>query len=161
MASSTDPPRIPETLWRALAEYRFSIRRFLDFSGRASRREGLLPQQHQVLLEIRAASRPEDTTVGYLADRMFLRHHSVVGLVDRLERKGLVRRERDARDRRRVVVALTPRGQGVLDRLTRVFLREYREEGATLVRSLQAVIRQARRSVEPNGHATRRARKSR
>lgn len=150
-----DPPRIPEDLWRALAEFRFSIRRFLDVSGRATRREGLLPQQHQLILAIRAAERPEETTVGYLAERMFLRHHSVVGLVDRLARRGLVRRDRHPGDRRRVIVALTPKGDAVLRRLTKAMLREYRTDGPELAAALNLVVRAARRAARPAPRAAR------
>lgn len=144
-----DPPRIPETLWRALADFRYNIRLFLDVSGRATRREGLLPQQHQILLAVRAAERPDETTVGYLAERMFLRHHSVVGLVDRLSRRGLLARARHPEDRRRVVVRLTPRGHAVLRRLTGALLREYRSEGPALVRALARVVRAARSRRPP------------
>lgn len=160
--SSMDPPRIPETLWRALAEFRYAIRRFLDFSVRATRREGLLPQQHQLLLVLRAADQPEEATVGYLASRLVIRHHSAVGLVDRMARRGLVRRGRHPADRRRVIVQLTPRGEATLLRLTRALLQEYRTEGPVLVRALERVVRGARRRERPRApRAARPGRKSR
>ena len=129
---------IRDPLWHALAEFRFCIRRFSHFSEQASRGEGLLPQQHQLLLAVRGAQ--EDATIGYLAERMFLRHHSVVGLVDRLAARGYLARARHDEDRRRVTVRLTAKGQAALDQLTQVLLQEYETEGPALVRALANVM---------------------
>lgn len=138
-------PRISESLWRQLAEFRYDIRRFVDFSARAARHVGLQPQQHQLLLAVRASG-PGGATIGDLAAQLLVRHHSAVGLVDRMARQGLVRRGRDARDRRRVMVELTARGEAKLVQLTESFLREHRTEGPALVRTLGRVVRAARRT---------------
>ncbi|HEU4764841.1 MAG TPA: MarR family transcriptional regulator [Candidatus Eisenbacteria bacterium] len=136
-------PQISEALWRRLAEFRYDVRRFLDFSARAARRVRLQPQQHQLLLAVRA-SLPGEATIGYLAGQLLVRHHSAVGLVDRMVRMGLVRRGRDARDRRRVVVELTARGEAKLVLLTRSLLQEHWTESPALVRTLSRVLRTVR-----------------
>src|SRR5918996_6073253 len=96
-------PRIPSAQYRALAEFRHRIRQFVAFSEDAARDAGLTPQQHQLLLAL-SGSENGPLTVGDLAGRLLLRHHSVVGLVDRLEALRYVRRARDSEDRRRVSV---------------------------------------------------------
>ena len=80
--------------YRALSHFRFHIRRFLHFSEEAARAEGLEPQQHQMLLAIQALGGGEGPTIGELADHLVIRHHSAVGLVDRLTARGLVERFR-------------------------------------------------------------------
>ena len=94
--------------YRALSQFRFHIRRFLHFSEEAARAEGLEPQQHQMLLAIQALDGGEGPTIGELADHLVIRHHSAVGLVDRLTARGLAERFRGNGDRRQVRVRLTP-----------------------------------------------------
>jgi DNA-binding MarR family transcriptional regulator len=123
------------TDYQALAEFRYQIRRFVRFSEQAARRAGLEPAQHQLLLAVKAsASQP---TVGELAERLQLRHHSVVGLVDRLAEGGLVRRNRAAGDRRQVRVRLTRKSEAVLRRLS----VEHRTELATAGSAMAAALR--------------------
>lgn len=133
-----DPPDVP---WRALAAFRHRIRAFLSLSERAARGIGLEPQQHHLLLAVRAARETADPTIADLARELLLKHHSVVGLVDRLERRGYVARHRHSRDRRQVCVRTTPLGESLLDRLTHVLLEEYRTVGPQLVQALEAVLR--------------------
>src|SRR5690242_18418578 len=97
--------------YRALADFRYRIRQFLHFSEGEARKEGLEPQQHQMLLAIRALSDAGDPTVGELAAHLLVRHHSAVGLIDRLEDRDLVERCRTSEDRRQVRVRLTAKGQ--------------------------------------------------
>ena len=108
----------------ALARFREEIRAFLHFTERSVREKGLTPQQHQALLMIKGSPSGTFTTVGELARRLKLRHHSCVGLVDRMERAGLVRRSVDPRDRRYVRVTITRKGEEVLRELTREHLEE-------------------------------------
>src|SRR4051794_5690815 len=104
--------------YEALADFRFHIRRFLKMSEEAIEAEGLEAQQYQLLLSIKAQTlRHGAVTIGDLADRLLLKHHSAVGLVDRLEHKGLVQRHRDPADQRRVLVQLTPSGEQTLSQL--------------------------------------------
>src|SRR5262252_2609185 len=103
--------------YRALADFRYQIRRFLYFSEEAARRAGLEPQQYQMLLAIRALEETDHSTIGDLAGHLLVRHHSAVGMIDRLEERGLVERIRDAEDRRQVRVRATADGESVLNRL--------------------------------------------
>jgi DNA-binding MarR family transcriptional regulator len=124
--------------YRALAEFRYQIRRFLRFSEEAARRAGLEPAQHQLLLAVKAYDGPP--TVGELAERLQLRHHSVVGLIDRLADCGLVERCRDAGDRRQVCVRLTRKGQAILRRFSLDHRAELRSAGQELADTLEHIL---------------------
>lgn len=127
--------------YRALADFRYQLRRFLAFSEEEARTAGLEPRHHQLLLALRGL--PEDTppTVGAVADRLLLRHNTVVGLVDRLQRRGLVRRLRAPEDARRVHVAITARGEQLLHGLSLSHHEELATLGPELVSSLRRVLR--------------------
>ncbi|HTE53244.1 MAG TPA: MarR family transcriptional regulator [Kofleriaceae bacterium] len=127
--------RLSTADYRSLADFRYQLRRFLAFSEEQARVVGLNPQQHQLLLAVRAA--PEAPTIGTLAERLILRHHSVVGLLDRLEQRGLVRRERSPDDRRQARVRITPAGARVLHRLALAHRAELRRTRPQLVDALQ------------------------
>jgi DNA-binding MarR family transcriptional regulator len=88
--------------YRALHDFRYAIRRFLRFSEEAARASGIEPQQHQLLLAIRAGYAD---SVAMLAERMQLQHHSTVELIDRVEARGLARRIRSDQDHRRVLIS--------------------------------------------------------
>lgn len=108
----------------AIAAFRYAIRRFLRFSEQAARREHITPQQHQLLLAIKGFPNRDYATVSELAHRLQMRQHSVVGLIDRTARVGLVRRERGTQDRREVFIYITPDGEALLDRLTELHRQE-------------------------------------
>src|ERR1700749_1550335 len=93
--------------YRALAEFRYRIRSFLRFSEAQARAYGLEPQQHQLLLAVRGIRAGKIATVGELADRLRLKHHSAVELSNRSEVRGILVRDKDGTDRRKVVVRLT------------------------------------------------------
>ncbi len=120
-----------------LAEFRYNLRKFLHFSEEAVARVGLTPQQHQLLLHIAAA--PEDAvpTVAYLAERLRLRHHSVVELGNRCEHAGLVTRQSDPHDRRLSVLQLTRAGQRTLQLLSEDHARELHELAPALIQALK------------------------
>src|ERR1700710_3056259 len=100
---------ITKSQYETLAALRHTLSRFLLFSQDAAREAGLAPQQHQALLAIKGFPGRDYLSVGELAERLHLRHHSAVGLVNRLARQQLVRRTPSANDRRRVDVRLTAR----------------------------------------------------
>jgi len=129
--------------FRALAEFRYQIRIFLNGSEVAARGADLEPQQYQLLLALRGLPAGREPNIRELAERMQLRHHSVVELVDRLEHRQLLRRERSRTDRRQVIVRLTPRGEKILTRLAKQRLAELRTSAPALVRALSMVIRSA------------------
>src|SRR5258707_13792969 len=101
--------------YRALAELRYRLRKFVGEGDAAARAAGLEPQQYLLLLALRGLPEGEEATIRTLADRLALKHHSVVELIDRLEMHGYVRRSRSRDDRRRVLVRLLPRGEKLLE----------------------------------------------
>jgi DNA-binding MarR family transcriptional regulator len=127
--------------FRALAEFRYRIRIFLNGSEEAAREAGLEPQQYLLLLAVRGLPLGREASVRDLAERMQLRHHSVVELADRLERRSMLRRERSRDDHRKVILRLTPRGEKILTRLAKQRIAELRTAAPALVRALTAVIR--------------------
>jgi DNA-binding MarR family transcriptional regulator len=119
--------------YAALAAFRQSLRVFLSFSEDAARKAGLPPQQHQALLAIRGFGADRGITVGDLAGHLLLKHHTAVGLVDRLVRARLVVRTPDVRDRRRVLLTLTAKGDKALTALSAAHLMEMRRNAPELV----------------------------
>ena len=101
-------PAISLADYQRLSEFRYLIRRFLEFSQVQANEAGLTPRQHQALLAIKGYPGGGPVTVGDLAERLRIRHHSAVELVDRLSEAGLVTREQDKADQRRVLLQLTP-----------------------------------------------------
>lgn len=120
----------------ALAEFRYALRKFLAFSEDAAAGAGLTSQQHQALLVIKARGGSNGVPVGVLAERLLVRQHSAVELVDRLSRLGLVSRNPDPHDRRRVLVALTAEGEDRLSTLSQAHLAELRAVGPALAEIL-------------------------
>ncbi|MDA8357378.1 MAG: MarR family transcriptional regulator [Actinomycetota bacterium] len=127
--------------YRAILRFRTRIRRFLAWSGDQARAAGITPAQHQLLLAVRGHDDAEGPTIGDIADYLQLRHHSAVGLVDRAEAAGLVRRAGDPHDRRLAHVQLRAEGARVLERLTALHLSELRSlAGGTLLPDLPAEL---------------------
>jgi DNA-binding MarR family transcriptional regulator len=112
--------------YQALANFRYALRQFMEFSASAAKGVGLTPQQHQALLSIIGAPEGQAITIGFLAERMLLKHHSAVELVDRLVELDLLARNPDAADRRKVLLGLTPKGRRLLTRLSTAHIEELR-----------------------------------
>jgi DNA-binding MarR family transcriptional regulator len=110
--------QLSKSQYEMLAAFRHALRQFLHFSEEAAHAAGITPQQHQALLAVKGFPGRDCVTVGELAERLQLRHHSAVGLVDRLVAERLMARSPSARDRRQVYVQLTLRGENVLGRLS-------------------------------------------
>ena len=126
--------------YRALAELRYRIRRFLWEGDAVAQAAGLEPQQYLLLLTIRGLPAGEEATIRNLAERLALKHHSVVELIDRLETHGYVRRTRGRDDRRRVLVSLLPRGERLLEQVVRHRIGELRANGHELVRAIDQLL---------------------
>jgi DNA-binding MarR family transcriptional regulator len=135
MASSGNLPD-----FQSMAELRYQIRRFLRFSETAARQAGIEPQQHQLLLAVRGLPANLKPTVGVLAERMQLQHHSTVELIDRLVDRGFLCRLRATDDRRQVLVKLTHEGEEFLKTLSLCHLQELQSVGPKFVRILQNLI---------------------
>jgi DNA-binding MarR family transcriptional regulator len=127
---------VPLAQLRTLAEFRHRLRLFLQFSENAAQKLGLQPQQHQLLLQIAGAPDGTATTVGYAAERLGLRHNTVVELSSRCEESGLVKRKAGDDDRRCVLLQLTPKGKRLLDSLSIDHARELNELAPQLIRTL-------------------------
>jgi len=121
--------KVSKSEYEALAAFRYALRQFQHFSEAAAKAVGLTPQQHQALLAIKGFPERDYVTVGELAERLQIRHHSAVGLVDRLVGQGLVAREPSEDDRRQVYVSLTRRGRDLLEELSEVHREELRRVG--------------------------------
>ncbi len=115
---------ISEVEYEDLLALRTGLRRFLRWSDQQAEAVGLTPSQHQLLLAVRGHHGDSGPTVGEVADYLLLRHHSAVGLVDRAEAAGLVKRVRDAKDHRTVRLELTATGGKRLRSLADLHLEE-------------------------------------
>jgi DNA-binding MarR family transcriptional regulator len=142
-SSSAQLPRVSHDDYVALAAFRHALLRFQHFSAAAAESEGLSPQQHQVLLAIKGAEKDQPVTIGALAENLFLRHHSTVGLIDRLAKKRLLKRSHRSGDRRKVYVELTPSGRALIDRLSASHRAELQKVGPELRRVLSKLSRSA------------------
>ena len=143
--------------YRALAEFRYQIRKFLTFSQQAARAAGIDPQQHQLLLAVRGIPQGVKPSIRVLAERLQIRHHSAVELIDRSVAHGLVQRQRDGLDRRQVTIHLTPKGERVLSELSVHHRDELRSAGRELTRVLRSIL--AGTNAAPLRQGTSRARR--
>ncbi|HMK23949.1 MAG TPA: MarR family transcriptional regulator, partial [Terriglobales bacterium] len=130
--------------YQSLAELRYQIRCFLFFSEQAARAAGLEPRQHQLMLGLKGLPRNVRPTIGELAERLQIQHHSAVELVNRLVAAGYVRRTRAGEDRREVLLALNPKGERVLRQLSLHHRAELRSAGPALVKALRRAMRGSR-----------------
>jgi DNA-binding MarR family transcriptional regulator len=122
-----------------LAEFRYELRRFLQFSESCAAEAGLHPQQHQLLLQLAGALDGAETTVSYAAERLGLRHHTVVELSKRCEEAGLIHRDQDMNDRRRIQLRVTAKGHRVLRVLSEDHARELYELAPRLIGALSRI----------------------
>lgn len=130
--------------YRGLAEFRRQIRRFLWFSEDVARQHGIEPRQHQALLTLKGLPDGVAPTIGEIASRLFIQHHSAVELVNRLAKAGYIVRTKAAQDKREVWVRLTPAGRTLLRELSLAHRIELERSGPELAKALAAVIRKPR-----------------
>jgi DNA-binding MarR family transcriptional regulator len=144
-AADKPHPRVSKPIrqedYERLAEFRYVIRAFLEFSQEKAKLAGLAPQQHQALLAIKGFPGGQPVTVGDLAERLRIRHHSAVELVNRLCDAGLLTRGHDAGDQRRVLLTLTRRAEKCLAELSVTHLDELDRIEPTLRRILKPGVR--------------------
>jgi DNA-binding MarR family transcriptional regulator len=140
---------IPDAGYRQLAEFRRCIRKFLHFSEEVARAKGIEPQQHQLLLAIKGLPEDARPTIAALSRQLYLRHHSTVELVNRLEERGAVKRRHSTEDRRQVLVEVTRRGEDLLHQLSLLHWEELRVSGPALSDALRAVVHPVRRGRRP------------
>lgn len=134
--NESKPQPVSDERLQALAEFRYVLRKFLHFSESAATRVGIAPQQHQLLLQVAGRPNGEPATVGYLAERLSLRHHSVVELIDRSVEAGLLVRTPNTQDRRAVLLQATPEGLRMLEELSNDHARELNELGPQMIATL-------------------------
>ena len=134
-----------ETL-KTLAEFRFELRQFLQFSERSAAQAGLQAQQHQMLLQVAGVPDGTPVTISYVAQRLGLRHHTAVELSKRCEAAGLVQRVADISDRRQVLLQLTKEGQKILRRLSEVHALELHALAPRMIQALNR-IRHGKRAI--------------
>jgi DNA-binding MarR family transcriptional regulator len=137
--SSAGRRTLAKAEYEALANFRHALREFLAFSEAAARQVGLTPQQHQAMLAIKGFPDRNQVTIGELAERLMVRHHSAVEMVDRLCETGLTRRSPDPADRRRVLVSLTEQAELLLEQLSAVHWEELRRLRPVLAMLLASV----------------------
>ena len=131
------PRPLTDADYEKLAEFRYLLRQFMIFSEDAAGQAGLTAQQHQALLAIKGFGRDKPLTTGNLAERLGVRHHSAVGLIDRLLTKSLVRRRPGIEDRRQVLLTLTPKAEALLAGLSAA----HRDELRRLAPLLQTLLK--------------------
>jgi len=129
--------------YELLASFRYALRKFLGFSENAAIEHGISPQQYQVLLAIEGFPGRNWVTMGELAEQMRIAHHSAVGMVDRMEGLGLVKRVSSEHDRRAVQVSVTRKGHCILEKLYRIHRAELRSVGPQLAALLQKAASRA------------------
>ncbi len=123
--------------YRALSEFRYQIRKFLHFSQQIAADAGLEPRQHQLLLAVKGLPSDRHPRIADLAERLQIRHHSAVELVNRLAAQGYVERHRGGSDRREVLISLTFKGEKILRQLSLHHRAELRTQGPALVTALK------------------------
>src|SRR6202453_729103 len=131
-----------------LAEFRYELRQFLQFSEGSSAEAGLHPQQHQLLLQLAGAPDEVETTVSYAAERLGLRHHTVVELSKRCEEAGLIHRDQDTNDRRRIQLEVTAKGHRILRTLSEDHERELYELAPRMIGALSMICGPNEQTIE-------------
>jgi DNA-binding MarR family transcriptional regulator len=142
-------PKVTHSDYLALAAFRYEIRKFLAFSERAARHAGLEPQQHQLLLAVHGLPAGVRPTIRAAAERLCVKHHTTVALVDKLEAQGMLARERSQQDRREVWLLLTDAGRATLQALSELHREQLQSVGPSMVSALGAILGEQRRSARP------------
>ena len=140
----SDSSVITKTEYEVLAEFRYTLRLFMSFSQSAAKEVGITPQQYQALLAIKGFPGREQITISELSERLQIKHHSAVGLLNRLEAEKMITRSPDRNDRRKVFISLTGHGFSVLRKLSHI----HREELRRLTPQLRLLLKQINKLSE-------------
>jgi DNA-binding MarR family transcriptional regulator len=136
--------RLATADYAQLAAFRRALRAFLRFSEAAAADAGLTAQHYQAMLVLRGCPEDQRVSINDLAQELFIKHNSAVGLVDRLEQEGLIAREPSHSDRRKVELRLTARGRQVLAKLAAMHRTELQRVGPELKRFFATLPRSPR-----------------
>ncbi len=142
MRRDTNPNDVTQSDYRALAEFRYQIGRYLAFGDQAAESAGLRSRQYQLLLALKGMPDGMEASIKNLADRLGIRHHSTVELVDRLEKRGLIKRERSSVHRSFVFVRITKEGESMLRKLVASRKADLKVAGPILVKALTTLTKQ-------------------
>ena len=137
------PRQLSKSQYETLAAFRYALRRFIRFSEEAAQAAGVTAQQYQALLAIKGFPGRDSVTVGELAERLQLRHHSAVGLVDRLAAEKLAVRVPSAKDHRQVLIQVTDRGETVVEKIASVHRQQLKRIGPEIRQLLEQLVRAA------------------
>ncbi|WP_334148038.1 MarR family winged helix-turn-helix transcriptional regulator [Hyphomicrobium sp.] len=146
--TKSSPRKLAKKSYQALADFRYALRCFLAFSEQEAGNAGLTLQQYQALLAIKGARDRSDLRIGDIAERLLIRHHTAVELVNRLEKNGFVTRAKDKDDARRVTVALSEKAERTMDGLASAHLQE--------LKGIRPVLEQLLEQFDPPGSDVRR-----
>jgi DNA-binding MarR family transcriptional regulator len=131
-------PRLSQHDYEALAELRYLGRKFLRFSKEYLRTEASLnPEQYEALLAIKAFGTAESATISQLSERLQVKHHSAVNIVDRLVERQLIRRQPSERDRRERHLQLTAKGEALIEELAAVHFYELRDRSEEMIKGME------------------------
>jgi DNA-binding MarR family transcriptional regulator len=152
MAKKKEPASVPlqAAEYIALAEFRYRLRKFQRHMEEHVRKLGVNPQQYQLVLAVKGLPRNQAPTIGSLAERMQLNHNSMVELVDRSERSGLLGRGRSGPDRRLVTLSITAEGEALLRKLGSDAREELRGSGPSLIEAVRRLIQDSPRAKPAN-----------
>jgi DNA-binding MarR family transcriptional regulator len=139
MTQSSSVAPLTKADYELLAEFRYRLRRFLGFSEKEARKHGISPQQYQALLAIEGYPGRNRVTIGELAEQMCVTHHSMVGMLNRMEAQDLVQRSAGEEDKRQVWITLKPKGLHILEQLYRVHRTALQYAGPHMARLLREV----------------------
>ena len=130
-------PKLHSDDYDALASFRYAMRKFLSFSRRALAEEAqLTTEQYEALLALKAFSGDTGLNIRDLSERLQVKHHTAVSLVDKLEALQLARRSQGTVDRRQVFVALTRAGARILAKVAVLHRRELRIRSPEMIEAL-------------------------
>ena len=146
MAKSAPQNDVTLSDYRALAEFRYQIRRYLALGDQSAEAAGVRSRQYQLLLALKGLPEGMEPTITNVADRLGIRHHSAVELVSRLEKRGLVKKQRSDIHRSFVFVRITKEGERIIRNLVASRKADLQVAGPILVKALTTLTKKTQKS---------------